>query len=69
MFGIFINGTPRTFRDREDIALDAGRVLHARGNAQITVVNTATGQWVTIDPRVAVVWKDAPALSVVRQTA
>ena len=65
MFEILVNGTPRTYRDQEELAIDAGRVLRARDKTtQITVVNTTSGMWVVIpDPFSAVAaWKNPPVL-------
>jgi hypothetical protein len=72
MFEILVNGTPRTYRDKEKLAIDAGRVLKARDETtEITVVESSSGNWLLIpDPFSAVgIWKDAPALSIVRQSA
>ena len=71
MFEIQVNGTPRTYRDDEALAIEAGRVLKARDKTtDITVVNTATGLWVGVtDPYSPVgAWKKPPVLGVVRQT-
>lgn len=71
MFEILVNGTPRTYRDVEALAIDAGRMLRARDKTtEIAVVNTATRMWVAIsDPYSPVgAWKNAPVLGVVRQT-
>ena len=71
MFEILVNGTPRTYRDTEDMAIEAGRVLKTRDKTtDITVVNTATGLWVAVtDPYSTVgAWKNPPVLGVVRQT-
>lgn len=69
MFEILVNGIPRSYRDLEKNAIDAGRVLRARDKGEITVVNTKTGKWAVVDEFSAVVWKEPPALAVVRQTA
>jgi hypothetical protein len=70
MFEILVNGTTRTYRDQEKLAIDAGRVLKARDKSEITVVNVNTGKWLLIPDQFAPVgaWKDASALTVVRQT-
>jgi len=49
-FEIFVNGTtPRTFRDREDIAVAAARELAGRkDNDPVRVRNNATGKTVTV---------------------
>ncbi len=51
-FEILVNGIPRTFRDLEKNAINAGRVLKDRDKtAEITVINTSTRQWlVIVDP-------------------
>lgn len=70
MFEILVNGTPRTYRDDEALAIDAGRVLKVRDKTtNITVVNTATGMWASVtDPYSPVgAWKNPPVLGVVRQ--
>lgn len=44
-FEILINGMPRTFRDRRDIAYDAARFLKSRNRTAIVeVVDCSTGQ-------------------------
>jgi hypothetical protein len=49
MFEILVNGIPRTYRDQEGMALDAGRVLKDRDRtSEITVINDDTRQWVSI---------------------
>jgi hypothetical protein len=49
MFEILVNGIPRTYRDQERMAIDAGRVLKDRDRtSEITVINDATRQWVII---------------------
>jgi hypothetical protein len=48
MFEILVNGTPRTYRDQEGMAIDAGRVLRSRDQSEITVINLDTRQWVII---------------------
>jgi hypothetical protein len=49
MFEILVNGIPRTYRDHERMAIDAGRVLKDRDrSSEITVINDATRQWVII---------------------
>lgn len=70
MFEILVNGATRTYRDLEKVAVDAGRVAKGRDlSADVRVVSLKTGAWATIaDPYAAVVWKDGPALAVVRQT-
>ena len=69
MFEILVNGIPRTYRDQEGMAIDAGRVLRDRDKSEITVINLDTRQWAIItDPFSAVAWRDAPGLTVVRQT-
>jgi hypothetical protein len=70
MFEILVNGTPRTYRDQDALAIDAGRVLRARDKTmEITVINLDTRQWLVIpDPFSPVAWKEAPGLTVVRQT-
>jgi hypothetical protein len=48
-FDIIVNGTLRTFRDREDMAHDAARQLAGRkGNDPVTVRTRATGETLTI---------------------
>jgi hypothetical protein len=68
MFEILVNGTPRSYRDVESVAIDAGRVLKVRDKSEITVVNTTTGKWAAISDAQPV-WKDAPALSVISPSA
>lgn len=70
MFEILVNGTPRTYRDQEKLAVDAGRVLKARDKSEVTVVDRSSGKWLLIPGQFAPVgaWKDGPALQVVRQT-
>ena len=68
MFEILVNTTPRTYRDTEAMAIDAGRILRARDKTtEITVVNVTTGMWVVIlDPFTPVgAWKNPP---IVRRT-
>ena len=48
MFEILVNGIPRSYRDTEVMAIDAGRPLRAGDKSEIAVVNTQTGTWVTI---------------------
>jgi len=69
MFEILVNGTPRTYRDQEALAIDAGRVLKGRDKSEITVVSTATGMWVAIAAPFAAVgaWRNPPALAVIRE--
>lgn len=71
MFEIFVNGIPRTYRDVESVAIAAGRVLKERDkSAEVRVVCCDTKRWAPIsDPYAAVVWKDAPTLKVIRQSA
>src|ERR1035437_247012 len=51
-FEILANGIPRTFRDMESMALDAGRILKDRDrSSEITVIKRGTRQWLIIaDP-------------------
>ncbi len=43
-FDIIVNGVPRTFRDREDVALEAARTLKHRDlNSIVELVSTETG--------------------------
>jgi hypothetical protein len=54
MFEILVNGIPRTYRDHERMAIDAGRMLRGRDKSEITIINQTTRQWVTIaDPLLA----------------
>ena len=71
MFEIRVNGIPRSYRDLEKNAIEAGRLLKGRDkSAEITVVNMTTRPRAAISDQFSeVVWKDAPALAVVRQTA
>jgi hypothetical protein len=70
MFEILVNGTPRSYRDRKELAIDAGRNLKGRDKSEITVVNRTTGHWaIIVDPYAFATWKEPPALTVVRQTA
>lgn len=49
MFEILINGIPRNCRDREVMAIEAGRLLKARDKAADTrVVNFETRVWASI---------------------
>jgi hypothetical protein len=49
MFEILVNGIPRTYRDQEKLAIDAGRILKGRDKtSEITVINDDTRQWVRI---------------------
>ena len=44
-FEILINGVPRTFRDRRDMAYEAARLLKAKNRmAIVEVVDCSTGQ-------------------------
>lgn len=70
MFEILVNGIPRTYRDDEALAIEAGRVLKVRDKTtNITVVGTATGMWTAVtDPYLSVgAWTNPPVLGVVRQ--
>lgn len=70
MFEILVNGTPRSYRDQEELAIDAGRLLRARDKTtEIAVVNTATGAWVSVtDPYSPLgAWKKPPVLGLVRK--
>lgn len=51
-FEILVNGIPRTFRDVEKNAIDAGRVLKDREKgAEITIIKHSNRQWLIItDP-------------------
>jgi hypothetical protein len=70
MFEILVNGTPRTYRDDEELAIDAGRRLKARDKSEIAVFNTITGMWLAISDAYSPVgaWKNPPVLGVVRRT-
>jgi hypothetical protein len=60
-FEILVNGIPRTFRDLEANATEAGRVLKGRDKAsEITVINRDTRQWLIISDQFSAVgpWKD-----------
>jgi hypothetical protein len=51
-YEIAIDGTPRTYRDREDLARDAATLLKTKQpNAQITVRDLQTGTVTKIEPR------------------
>jgi len=44
-FDILINGIPRTFRDRRDIAYEAARFLKSKNrDAIVEIVDCSTGQ-------------------------
>jgi hypothetical protein len=61
MFEILVNGIPRPYRDREGLAIDAGRVLKDRDRtSEITVINDSTRQWVIICDHLAAPspWQD-----------
>lgn len=70
MFEIQVNGIPRTYRDREDRAIDAGQLAKGREKAEIKVVDMTTGKWLIIVDQFSPVgpWKNPPVLEVVRQT-
>ena len=60
-FEILVNGIPRTFRDIEKNAIDAGRVLKDRDKAaEITIIKHSSRQWLIIgDPFAAPgPWRD-----------
>jgi hypothetical protein len=69
MFEIQVNGIPRTYRDREDRAIDAGQLAKGREKAEIKVIDMTTGKWLIIADQFSPVgaWKDGPALTVVRK--
>ena len=71
MYEIFVNGTPRTHRDIETVAVDAGRVLkHRDMSAEIRVVCCETKRWAPIiDAYAVVVWKESRPLKVAPQTS
>jgi len=62
-FEILVNGVPRTFRDRKELAMDAGRQLKRRDMAaEITVVDVETREWSEIkDVYSSATWNAAPA--------
>ena len=71
MFEILVNGTPRSYRDQEELAIDAGRLLRARDKTtEIAVVNIKMGTWVSITEPYSQVgtWKNPPVLGVLRRT-
>ena len=44
-FEILINGVPRTFRDRQDIAYEAARFLKSKNRTAIVeIIDCSTGQ-------------------------
>ena len=49
MFEILVNGIPRSYRDKEAVAIVAGRILKDRDkSSEITVINDDTRQWLII---------------------
>ena len=49
MFEIQVNGIPRTYRDLQETALDAGRVLKFGDlSSEVKVVNETTKQWLVV---------------------
>jgi hypothetical protein len=49
MFEILVNGIPRTYRDTEEMAIDARRVLKDQDkSAVITIINDDTRQWMIL---------------------
>jgi hypothetical protein len=71
-FEILVNGIPRAFRDREAMAIDAGRILKDRDkSSEITVINRGTRQWLIIpDPYAdAWPWWEAPSTIKIEEAA
>jgi hypothetical protein len=70
MFELLVNGIPRTYRDKPEFAVDAGRVLKRRDlSAEITVLNLTTREWLIVSDVVFASPKWQPAAQAVTARA
>jgi hypothetical protein len=70
MFELLVNGIPRTYRDKAEYAVDAGRILKHRDlGSEIIVLNKNTREWLIVSDVVFASPKWQPAAQAVTARA